>query len=350
MVASSRQSLHQLGKEILKEAVDADEKGMFHVAADLYGQCAELFMKEIEEEKRKALPGWKERAEKARGMAAGAIERAEKVKAIIGPPPNVTAPQRLAPVTPPRHHVLPSAPPGVPSAPPFQQDMTNSAANPPTVFSPPEGAAASAKSELRMRMLRGVVQILCGNGSGSGSLISRTHILTNYHVIDFGEQTPIFIGITPLDVKSPPQIRYIAKRVAVDTVMDLALLKIVADYKDQHNPDFVVDLEPVVVGESSSAMIGDKISVIGFPGIGGKTVTLTKGTLSGYMDNGSWIKTDAEINPGNSGGGAFKDFKLVGVASAASESSNSAVSGKIGLLRPIELARPLISQARQLEK
>ena len=58
-----------------------------------------------------------------------------------------------------------------------------------------------------------------------------------------------------------------------------------------------------------SASIGDHISILGYPGIGGSSLTATDGIISGFeYDSGSrFIKTSAKIEHGNSGGVAIKD-------------------------------------------
>jgi S1-C subfamily serine protease len=58
-----------------------------------------------------------------------------------------------------------------------------------------------------------------------------------------------------------------------------------------------------------------------------------------------WIKTDAEINPGNSGGMAINERgELIGVPTIVV--SGREVTGKIGVIRPINLAYPLIDRVR----
>jgi putative serine protease PepD len=95
---------------------------------------------------------------------------------------------------------------------------------------------------------------------------------------------------------------------------------------------------------------GDQLAIVGFPGLGGETITLTRGTVSGFLADEagrprSWIKTDAEINPGNSGGMAINENgELIGLLTIVI--SGREVTGKIGWIRPIKLAYPLIDQIR----
>ncbi len=96
--------------------------------------------------------------------------------------------------------------------------------------------------------------------------------------------------------------------------------------------------------------MGEKLWIVGFPGIGGETMTVTQGIVSGKTQGtprfpGEWIKTDAIISPGNSGGAAFDQLgNLVG---APTWGSSSEQGGSIGRIRPVEKADDLIAKARR---
>jgi len=55
--------------------------------------------------------------------------------------------------------------------------------------------------------------------------------------------------------------------------------------------------------------IGDHLSVLGYPGVGGDTLTVTDGIISGFEFNYGvrYVKTSAKIDHGNSGGIAIED-------------------------------------------
>ena len=60
----------------------------------------------------------------------------------------------------------------------------------------------------------------------------------------------------------------------------------------------------VTYGNPDSLVHGDDITLLGYPGVAGETITSTQGQVSGF--NGTnWIKTDAVADFGSSGGGAF---------------------------------------------
>ena len=132
-----------------------------------------------------------------------------------------------------------------------------------------------------------------------------------------------------------------------DQELDLALLKITAFMESKDPLPQALGLVTMDVADSDALNIGDELDVIGFPGIGGDTVTYTEGTVAGFLDedrNGifEWIKTDAEVNHGNSGGLAVNgEGLMVGVPTAGV--SDSEAAGKISLIRPINMAMPLVN-------
>jgi S1-C subfamily serine protease/ribosomal protein L40E len=229
--------------------------------------------------------------------------------------------------------------------------------------SPPGGAMATpigTPSAGLERALRATVQIIVPldgerrSSGGSGSVLTdKGHILTNLHVVGdpktgwlYNARGTIYVAISPADLKGPPQVRYMAEVVKSDQRLDLALLKIRATREGKALPADL-GLTTLPVGDSDRLAIGDEISIIGFPGLGGDTVTYTKGSVSGFLSAEGWIKTDAEINAGNSGGAAINQAgQLVGIPSAAA-TETTRVPGKIGLVRPVNLAKPLIEWAMQ---
>ncbi|MBI5414264.1 trypsin-like peptidase domain-containing protein [Candidatus Peregrinibacteria bacterium] len=96
--------------------------------------------------------------------------------------------------------------------------------------------------------------------------------------------------------------------------VDYAVLELTKPYSDKDNTEY--PFPPNVqdfftsIGENcnneGSIELGDKVYVLGYPAIGGESLTLTEGVVSGFLGEfGEWIKVSAEINPGNSGGVAI---------------------------------------------
>ncbi|MEM7317141.1 MAG: trypsin-like peptidase domain-containing protein, partial [Planctomycetota bacterium] len=154
--------------------------------------------------------------------------------------------------------------------------------------------------------------------------------------------------------------------------LDLAVCQIVADSKGRRLSN--LDLPFVEIGNSDELQLGERLSIFGYPGIGGETVTFTSGNVSGFsQERGvarAWIKTDATIAGGNSGGTAVnQEGHLVGIPTQAAAGSGitpvdarpvldtnrdgrvdrrdtpMAVGGFINGLRPVNLALPLLAKA-----
>ena len=212
--------------------------------------------------------------------------------------------------------------------------------------------------------------------TGSGSVIDpRGLIVTNAHVVDdrYGDYDNLGVAITGR-TDEPPSLSFLAEIVAVDYSLDLAVIRIVSDL----NGNAVsLQLSAIAVGDSDSIEIGDQLRILGYPGIGGETITFTEGAVSGFTQERNvagraWIKTDATIAGGNSGGMGVDDAGLlIGVPTRASAGTVQGdivdcrpvvdtnrdgfvdeqdtcvpIGGFINGLRPINLARPLIDAAR----
>ena len=210
--------------------------------------------------------------------------------------------------------------------------------------------------------------------TGSGTLISQDGlILTNAHVVDdrYDEYDSLAIGTTT-ETDEPPELQYLAEIVAVDYALDLAVIEIASDLDGN---DITEEFPFIALGDSETVEIGDNIRILGYPGIGGDTITFTNGVVSGFtsersVDGRAWIKTDATIAGGNSGGLAVDaNGKLVGVPTIVGSGAGQAtvdcryltdtnrdgtiddadtcvtVGGFINGLRPINLAVALIEAA-----
>jgi S1-C subfamily serine protease len=229
-----------------------------------------------------------------------------------------------------------------------------------------EGAASFDKQKRRETM-RSVVFVLAADfqgdklvpvSSGSGTILTADGaILTNHHVVvDLKAGKPhdaIAIGLLK-SFDQEPEIACVAtpSRAVLRPELDLALLKCEKDLKGK--PFRANGWPSMTMGDSHDLVPGDDVFVLGYPGIGGTTIHVTAGKISGFQgERGgagrNWIKTDASITHGNSGGTAVDDDgKLIGVPSAfrlATEESGG-TSGNVGLIRPIELAMDLVTLAR----
>ncbi len=268
-----------------------------------------------------------------------------------------------------------------PTVTPLPQPATPGAGLVPT----PQPISQPPALQIRQNLLRATVQIIAliddePVWSGSGTIISADGlILTNAHVVfdPDPEYRPDAL-VVALTVRSdqPPEWTYLAEIKAIDEQLDLAVIQIATDLSGQRVDTSGLNLNYVPLGDSDLLELGDVLDILGYPGIGGETITFTEGVVSGFtrergVEGRAYIKTDATIAGGNSGGlAANQQGEIIGVPTQVGyggaerfadcryladtngdgvidENDNCIpVGGFINALRPINLAKPLIEAAR----
>lgn len=216
--------------------------------------------------------------------------------------------------------------------------------------------------------------------SGSGTIISEDGlILTNAHVVlsDRYYVVEELLVLITQQQDQPPVPMFYADILQADAYKDLAVIKIKTDLNGNPADLSTLGIEPVPLGDSASLELGDELIIIGYPGIGGETITLTRGEVSGFTSqeeygSRAFIKTSATIAGGNSGGlAATAQGEIIGVPTKVGygtaqldyvdcrpladtnrdgkidENDNCVPTGGfINALRPLDLALPLIEAAK----
>jgi S1-C subfamily serine protease len=170
-------------------------------------------------------------------------------------------------------------------------------------------------------------------GTSSGFVLDkRGRLLTNFHVI----QNAHSVRVTLFD-----GTQHDAQLVGADASVDVAVIKIDVPAEK---------LFPLVFGDSSTVLVGQKILALGNPF--GLERTLTSGIVSSLdrslkVKNGRTIngiiQTDAAINPGNSGGPLLNSRgQVIGL--------NTAIVSQVGQSAGISFAVPINSIARILDQ
>jgi hypothetical protein len=206
-------------------------------------------------------------------------------------------------------------------------------------------------------------------GSGSGTVVAGGNfVLTNAHVVHDGyatcEQGVWFIDSDQDEIcefnedgygslsRPPDAVGVVAE---INNDLDLAVLRLL-------NPTTRNPLNASARGHpplelwTTKPEFGEPLFVLGWPGTGGCTITVTRGIYSGMelSDEFDFYKTDATINHGNSGGAAFDAAgRFIGVPTAgtlaefecASPDGCSIGDLPYGLIRPIKYAVPMITRA-----
>lgn len=175
-----------------------------------------------------------------------------------------------------------------------------------------------------------------GDYSGTGFLIDKQRgwFLTNAHV---ASRSPGKITLTFKEGKPIP-----AKRVHVDTFMDMAILAIPLDQIPASAPVAQLDC-------SGLPYEGASVFAYGHPW--GLDYTASRGIVSGI----SWfppqrlVQTDASINHGNSGGPLIRvsDGKVVGVSSHSYKDTDDKNATAVGLAQPMPPICHILDLLRQ---
>jgi len=145
--------------------------------------------------------------------------------------------------------------------------------------------------------------------SGSATIISpEGHLLTNSHVVLDERDDPydVFAVCLSFNENEEPRCDYSASLLGYDQNLDAALLKLAKI----NGRGGVLPLLPYLdAGYQGEVAIGQPLTILGYSDIGGKTLTSTKGQVSGWEEyNGlNYIKTDTDISGGNSGGTALDE-------------------------------------------
>jgi S1-C subfamily serine protease len=219
--------------------------------------------------------------------------------------------------------------------------------------------------------------------SGSGTFISSNGlILTNAHVVLPDKNFSVdALTVSPtFNADQKPQPAYYAKVIQADARLDLAILKITSDINGNPVDAASLNFPAVTLGDSDKLSLGDKLTILGYPGIGGDTITLTSGEVAGFTGespygNRAYIKTSATIAGGNSGGLAANDAgQLVGIPTQLGSGGDAGIvdcrtladtnrdgviddsdscvptGGFINSLRPVNLALSMVEAARRGEQ
>jgi putative serine protease PepD len=227
---------------------------------------------------------------------------------------------------------------------------------------PPTATADLIAATVQVHTLQEAGNLASATGWGSGTIVSPDGlILTNAHVAlpsadglrifdrdPFPARDPAEIVIAVIESEDRPAVpKYRATVVAADGYLDAAVLRIDRNLDGSPVSPGSLRLPTVPLGDSDPLRVGDALTVIGYPAIGGDTISLSRGEVSGFLGDDrigsrAWVKTDAVVNSGNSGGlAADAAGAIVGIPTRA----NTQDTGGYSLVRPISLVAPMVQEA-----
>ena len=243
---------------------------------------------------------------------------------LLGPP---APPDLPPPPEPPSPEPLPPEP-----AAPAEATTDAPAPAPPTTVAPPPPTVVPSPAEPDWgEIARSVVLVWASGCSSAGSgtvVLDGQYVLTNAHVVlsEAGRTcTGLSVGFSER-VEDEPTEWISAMLVALEgggldslghaTLPDLAVLRL------SRRPG-----RPAIPITAQQLELNAEIVVLGYPGIGGETVTLVRGVYAGVGESEGHdvLKTDADISPGNSGGAAFDTHGvLIGIPTFSSVAEDRA--------------------------
>ncbi|MCZ7546649.1 MAG: serine protease [Anaerolineae bacterium] len=241
---------------------------------------------------------------------------------------------------------------------------------------PPLGQARATVFLMQVYESRGRQFISC---VGSGTLVSPDGlILTNAHNAQESRRCradAIVVALT-VNADEPPVPTYYAEVVVADAGLDLAVLRIARHLDGRLVLQNEIILPFVELGDPDALAVGDRVTIVGYPGIGQDPVEAYTGAVSAFMAEAragdrAWIKTTASAPGVMSGGGAYdRAGRLVGIPTIAPAGAGTQtidcravqdtntdglidsndrcipLGGFINVLRPVRLARPLVRAAQ----
>lgn len=179
-----------------------------------------------------------------------------------------------------------------------------------------DNSFSSTSSEKEVDNTKSVVQIICDNASGSGTMIEESGlIITNHHVVEDEDEEACIVTIPDTVTGEPTEI-YKTRTIIypkLSSLYDIAILEINGVYKDKDGkewgtyPNSFASFEKPKSCSDNPLKLGERIKVYGYPSTSHNyNLTVTEGIISNFDDDG-YILTSAKIDSGNSGGLAINE-------------------------------------------
>jgi S1-C subfamily serine protease len=130
---------------------------------------------------------------------------------------------------------------------------------------------------------------------------------------------------------------------------DLALLRVVPGDVQSPVPRSFPTID---MAGAARVQVLDELTIIGYPEMGGATVTVNAGIVEGTDSESGWIKTNGRLIHGNSGGAAVNDEgKLIGIPTkVVLDEDKGRAYGAVGFLRPSDLVAAMLAELNESER
>jgi S1-C subfamily serine protease len=150
--------------------------------------------------------------------------------------------------------------------------------------------------------LGNLVQYSSGSGviiSSDGLVLTNAHVTSVINSYDDSDRPAVYQVCITEDANTAPDCSYTGRLVSSDEDLDISLIKIhvIPSYSSRTQFSYL-DILPNAKGVLNTA-----VRAMGYPAIGGETITISEGTISGSVGKYGeyWLKTDAVTSFGSSG-------------------------------------------------
>jgi S1-C subfamily serine protease len=149
--------------------------------------------------------------------------------------------------------------------------------------------------------------------SEHGHLLMAAHCLEETQFLE-GDRWVVGVGLAP-DAYSPADQLYKAEVVRIDAALDVALLKVTGDWygRSINGP---TDFPKVVFSADAGVEQDDAVWIIGFPEMGGDTLTVSRGQVTAVTVEDGLTRIETNLLAGEGSSGAMvlnAGFELVGL-------------------------------------
>ena len=169
------------------------------------------------------------------------------------------------------------------------------------------------------KIISSVVYVLCSGDyytltikGGSGTTwqfsdASGYFVFTNAHIVSTIDNSPVVCLVSfPTLPSGTPYYLYKTTfyELGYSGGIDWALLKLTTPYESKYTLNQIPLFSDYPQCKFSDVNIGDKVTIFGYPAVGGNNITVTEGNISGFSGNDFKVSSGV-IDKGNSGGAAI---------------------------------------------
>lgn len=190
-----------------------------------------------------------------------------------------------------------------------------------------EEQEARNKKRIFSRISESVVNVICDESGGSGTIITEDGlIITNSHIFTNDDDCLVILPESETGTSKEMYWATPLRLSELSELYDLAFLQIYDVYVDEdyiaygNYPNKFTHFDDTDLCSEDNVKLGEAVRILGYPNVsGGYSLTITDGIVSSFPGDGL-IMTSAKIDSGNSGGLAIDQSGCrIGIPTAVSQ-------------------------------